>query len=342
MSYDLYLFPHGALSNADFFQFFSERRHYKLTDDGEACYHNPATGVYFTFSYSPAASAAEIAAEIAEDPELAEDTGWRSDRERVSIFFNMNYVRPHVFGVEAVSEVAAVVEAFACNIRDDQLDGMGRAAFTRDGFVRGWNVGNRFGYQVFHSQVVDATSAEQIQSAAQAQGMLVVPSQRIADVWCWNFRLEQLQDTLSAKEVDVFVPRVMWGRAPVTGDPQAITFIVWAPDVPTVFAAEASHVLVGLGQRAGGFLARLGLGRRGGEQRFLLVERERALAMVPVERITVNGRMMTYSPVGGGVFDEAFYAALSRGVPAADPKSLVRIVQPDGVLDADIFETLEE
>ncbi len=61
----------------------------------------------------------------------------------------MSYFRPHVFGVEAVSEVEALVTAFQCDVQDDQVDGMGTGPFTREGFVRGWNAGNRFEYSVF-------------------------------------------------------------------------------------------------------------------------------------------------------------------------------------------------
>lgn len=62
--------------------------------------------------------------------------------------------------------------------------------------------------------------------------------------------------------------------------------------------------------------------------------------MAPVERVKAGGRVIEYCPVGGGAFDDAFYAGLSRGMPADDPQSLLRIVSSGGVLDADIFEAL--
>lgn len=338
MSYDLYLFPRGVASRADFERYFGGRRRYTLDGDGGAAYENPATGVYFSFSYLPPASAADIAAEIEATPEYADDVEWRAHRESASILFNMNYCRPHVFGVEAVDEVAAVVEALHCDIEDDQIDGMGRGPFTRDGFLKGWNAGNRLGYRIFRLDAPEAAGAAELQGAAEQHGMLIAPSQRIADVWVWNSRIEQVQDLLAQRGLDVFVPRVSWGRAARSGD--VITFAVWGPDIPTVMPNEASHVLVTLGAKPSGLLARLGLGRRKDAQRCLLVDRVRLLAMAPVERVKAGGRVIEYCPVGGGAFDDAFYAGLSRGTPADDPQSLLRIVSSGGVLDADIFEAL--
>ncbi|MCB1504172.1 MAG: hypothetical protein KDJ47_04270 [Hyphomicrobiaceae bacterium] len=342
MSYDLYLFPRKAFSRTEFERYFSGRRHYTLESDGDASYENRATGVYFAFSFSPAASPEEIAAEIADDPDLASDKEWLAQRQRVSIFFNMNYVRPHVFGVEAAEEIAAVVKEFSCDVQDDQLDGMGKGPFTREGFARSWNAGNRFGYKVFQSRVPGADAPQQLQQAAEAQGMLVAPSQRIADVWRWNFGIDELQDSLNTKGIDVFVPRVMWGRSLTSVDESPITFVVWGPDVATIFPPEASHALVGSRPVTTGMLSRLRFGRRKSDQQFLLVARERLIAMAPVEHISVGGRKLAFCARGGGSFDPAFYSGLSRGTSAADPKSLVSMVAPDGVLDADIFETLQQ
>lgn len=332
MSYDLYLYPRDAAADSDFALYFAGRAHYALSRDGRvAAYQNPGTGVYFEFTYLPSPPARESV-------RAGDRAAAARQRPRGSIHFNLNYMRPHVFAVEAVDEVAALVHAFHCTIQDDQIEGMGRGPFTREGFVRSWNTGNRFGYKVFQSRVTRKNDPDDLQKGAERQGLLVASSQRIADVWGWNYRLASVQAMLERDGQRVFVPRVAWGQE--ISSREAVTFVVWGPNVPTVVPGVASHVLVGRGPARTGLLARLIPGARQRAERFLLVERERLLAMAPVRQVKVGGRSFTYCPVGGGVFEDAFYTGLARGSTVHDPAQLVRMVEPDGVLDADIFEEL--
>jgi len=343
MSYDLYLFPREISAAADFENYFTGRRNYEVRGDGRtAHYHNPVTGVYFTFSYLPAASADDLAREIAKSANLANDPDWRAHRTRASIHFNMSYFRPHVFGVEAVSEVEALVTAFQCDVQDDQVDGMGTGPFTREGFVRAWNAGNRFDYSVFAAHGEPPAGPEDLMAVAARQGLMVVSSQRIADVWSWNVGQEQIQKMLAGKGLDIFVPRIMWGREIASRTKDAITFVVWGGGVPTVIPGEASHVLVGTPGKPPGLLARFGIGRRRVVPRYLLVDRVRLLGVAPTERVSIKRRELTYCTMGADAFDDAFYEVLGKGWPAANPKSLVDMVPPDGVLDEDIFETVFE
>lgn len=343
MSYDLYLYPRDVTAVADFKHYFQGRAHYRLSDDGStAGYENPATGVYFEFSFWPAASEAEIAADLEKFPDLAEDANYARHRRRGYMHFNINYMRPHVFGIEAAPEVAAAVEAFDCEIQDDQLDGMGTGPFTREGFVRGWNAGNRFGYAVLLRQGEAPGSPEEVFAAAARQGLLVAPSQRIADVWTWNFARENVQRALTAKGLDVFVPSVMWGQDIGGADAGAITFAVWGGGIATAIPSEASHVLVGLPTAPQGLLARVGRWRRKAEPQFLLVERARLLGVAPMQRVVLKGRDLSYCAMDAEAFDSAFCDVLGKGRPAADAKSLVRLVRSDSVLDEDVLETLLE
>ncbi len=117
MSYDLFL-KSESLTADEFESYFNSRPHYTLNGD-QAFYENEDTGVYFSFDYAP--------------------------DELGTVAFNLNYYRPHFFGLEAAPEVEAFVWAFNLTIDDPQIEGMSDGPFSVDGLLRGWNAGNRFG-----------------------------------------------------------------------------------------------------------------------------------------------------------------------------------------------------
>lgn len=343
MSYDLYIYPRQLLSAEDFAGYFSGRPNYALNDDGsEAHYHNDETGTYFYFAHYPPATDAEIEQEIADDPERANDAVWKARKAKPSAFFNMNYVRPHVFGVEAEPEVAAFLEAFPSDIEDAQADGMGDGPYTREGFLRGWNAGNRFGYRVILSRAEETPTRDNLASLADCFNMLTASSEQIAGVWSWNFARQQLEDAVTAAGRDVFVPKIMWARSTETRE--TISFVVWSPGIATILPGEASHVLVGLESPAASFLQRLGFRRARGPEHasFLLVPRHKLVPHVPLQTVAVDGRKLVYSTAASGAFDDATRAALDSGEPQKDAKALLAFAAPDAVLDIEIFEDLLE
>src|SRR5689334_4236837 len=93
MSYDLY-FRHrsgtDALTPSQFAAYFHGRPYYTVSET-QAWYEHPATGVYFSFSYDVIEGDADESLPGAED--------------RTSVSFNLNYYRPHTFGLEAEPEV---------------------------------------------------------------------------------------------------------------------------------------------------------------------------------------------------------------------------------------------
>ena len=47
---------------------------------------------------------------------------------------NLNYYRPHIFGMEAEPEVSGFVATFEPIIMDPQIGGMADGEYSRDGF----------------------------------------------------------------------------------------------------------------------------------------------------------------------------------------------------------------
>lgn len=185
MSYDLF-FRSSALPSAQAIrEYFSGRPHYDVRET-QAWYENPTTGVYFSFDFGGDAP---------------------------SLSFNLNYNRPAFFGLEAEPEVTALVAHFDLGVEDPQMDGMGEGPYSPEGFLRGWNAGNRFG--------VSATRARG--SSAPA-----LPEATNTGVWRWNGMREAYLDALGSLELlPTFVPTIML-LAP-EDDPTAVhTAVVWS------------------------------------------------------------------------------------------------------------------
>ena len=194
MSYDLFLKPDSApLASGQFASYFADRLHYTLNND-QAFYENQDTGVYFSFEFG-------------------------AD----SISFNLNYFRPHYFGLEAAPEVAAFISAFNLSVHDPQTDGMGDGPFSIEGFLRGWNSGSRFGYRAILSQ-------------DERPETHVYPTAELEPIWQWNLNRSQLQDTMGDM---LFVPKFMFMK----GSETARSAIVW-PDACPIYMPKADLVFV--------------------------------------------------------------------------------------------------
>ncbi|QCP52451.1 hypothetical protein FAZ95_25110 [Trinickia violacea] len=90
MSYDLFFTLPADVAQDDVEAYFRQRRCYRV--DGGATYENPDTGVYFSFAV--------------DEGEVPNEQGTGPQRR---IAFNLNYFRPHIFGLEAEPEVSAFV-----------------------------------------------------------------------------------------------------------------------------------------------------------------------------------------------------------------------------------------
>jgi hypothetical protein len=205
MSYDLFL-SSRRLSDAAFSRYFKGRKHYQ----SPGVYENAETGVYFSFGIEKL------------------KTSWWSFLWGATrqVSFNINYFRPHVFGLEAAPEVTAFVNAFGCTVEDPQIDGMGSGPYSQEGFLRGWNAGNLLGYQSLAKQ-------------SNLNDFLVVEDAWIERVWSWKLRKDVLKNSLAEGH---FCPRVSWAKQ-IDGK-QPLALCVWGEGVFSAFPDCASHVLL--------------------------------------------------------------------------------------------------
>jgi hypothetical protein len=210
MSFDLTLFPRAGqppLDRAAFLNSFDDENLHEQNDN-TVNYDNRDTGVYFRFTWY--AGAAEA------------DKHEGTAREQPYVHFNMNYNRPHTFGLEAVRVLEQVIANFDLVVSDPQRDGMGEGEFTPAGFLRSWNSGNRFAFSALRQL--------RAQGEMSLQANLSLPMALNAAYWRWNyFRKELCDDLCDLELIGVYVPPVWFCRE---GD-QVKSFALYPNLVPS-------------------------------------------------------------------------------------------------------------
>ena len=203
MSYDLY-FTKPEITKDQFSAYFEERTNYTV-NNSQAWYANEDTGVYFSFEYSD---------DPPDDPEAPEG--------RVS--FNLNFYRPHFFALEAELELRDFVNRFGLEIFDPQNEGMGEPTYNTDGFYRGWNYGNEFGYSAL------------LNSEKPPEVIYSRLKDELEKIWKWNYSRQQLQHELGE---DIFVPKIIFIQA--KGRLHSAVF--WPDAIPTLIPTVEALII---------------------------------------------------------------------------------------------------
>src|SRR5436190_1435106 len=185
MSYDLWLHTREGrppLERDAFFAYFTGDRWAQQGD--EVHYSNQATGVYFHFRYGEPG-------EDDQDP----NTESSAHHGRQYAFFNINFFRPSFFGLEAERELTRLVQHFDFVVSDPQGEGMGNGEYSPEGFLRGWNAGNRF--------AVGAMRQLRQQGEEPIGGNLSLPQADLRAIWEWTCdREETSEDLRDIEEID--------------------------------------------------------------------------------------------------------------------------------------------
>jgi len=289
VSYDLYL-TSPRLTQDAFNQYFSGRVNYEQP----GWYANGDTGVYFHFAFNQA------------NPENEPFSG-----ERVA--FNLNFVRPHTFGLEAEPEVSAFVEAFDCTIHDPQTDGMGKGPYSAAGFLRGWNKGNAVGYGA-------------IGAMGQLNDILVADEAQIECTWRWNFRKSARQDEIGDSH---YLPRASWGKR--FSDGATVVFAVWGEGLRVAVPTCVTHVLLMRKRKVGGGL----LSREKKEVVELrLISLEDVAALEGCGWREIGGERVLLAPLEP---KSSRQVASLFNCRFEDPKSILQQYSPDHVLGASLM-----
>jgi hypothetical protein len=206
MSYDLFFTARREEANltvASFAEFFRRRKNYQVSDQ-QAIYENEDTGVAFIFDF--------------DDAEEGEPGGG------ATLSLNLNYWRPHVFGLEAETELSVLVRELDLAVGDPQGT-MEDGEFNSEAFLRGWNEGNEFAYRSFLS------------NADFDDPFFTAPAAKIEAAWRWNLNKTALQEQLGE---DIFVPTIMWSEK----EGIAETLVVWGDGIPQAMPEVDSILIV--------------------------------------------------------------------------------------------------
>jgi hypothetical protein len=207
MSYDLFFARRdgGELPLEEFANYFDHRPRWEARGE-QAWYANQDTGVYFSIDHG--------------------DEGESSDDDfRIVAAFNLNFFRPHYFGLEAAPEVQAFVEAFDLLVDDPQIDGAGRSPFSRDGMLSGWNHGNRQGYRIL------------LDKPAEDYGARLMPTADLDRHWRWNLAREATQARWGER---LFVPKVAFHLHEGT----VRSTVVWTDGIPCLLPVVDTILIV--------------------------------------------------------------------------------------------------
>lgn len=202
MSHSLDLFFKPAIRRDRLLAHFSGRKHFTIAKD-DVRYGNKDTGAYFF-------------------AKLRCGRNLLMQRTVTTAEFEVNYFRPSFFGIEAEKEIAALVAAFRPRVSDPQMRGMGEGPYSAEGFLRGWNFGNRF-------SVRSALASE------PERAIPSMPAEELRAVWAWNYRRAELQSLWPR----CFVPIIMVFRI----DGHLRRIVVWGEGMP-VLLPQVDHVLV--------------------------------------------------------------------------------------------------
>ncbi len=207
MSYDLYFQKKdGDFSLDEFNTYFKSRNHYTI-EGQQATYENKDTGVYFIMEHNQDGLLDEI----------------KNENIHSQVSLSLNYLRPHIFALEAEPEIKSFVKTFNLSIIDPQDNGNPSSVYDKDLFLKGWNAGNKFAFDA-----ISKTNPE-IKN-------LLLNSAEIEKCWKWNFYKEKIQNQLGE---NVFVPKISFQVI----DDELKSFIVWSDAIPTIFPSVDNVVI---------------------------------------------------------------------------------------------------
>lgn len=166
--------------------------------NGQWWYENEDTGVYFSVEYGPAEDAAEAPQGFAP----------------AQIAVNVNFARPHYFGLEVMPLLAAMADDLGCALRDHQGDDQPRAPVASD-LIETWNDGNAMGTQMVIEHAPDHPRWNK-QAARQ---------------W-WEYQRVRKELVAALGGEDVFVPAMLLVTLPE--NPRVVSVAVWPDGIPLV------------------------------------------------------------------------------------------------------------
>lgn len=212
MTYDLKLIPKNMpdFGLGQFRALFEGDFRYAI-DGVQANYGNEDTEVYFGFGFCERGKADQV------------DTGGSAAQNHLQ--FEINYMRPNCFGLEAVMALEQLHAIAEFEVYDPQFGDGQPKPYSSEVFLRGWQHGN--------------SASLKVMADDEAAYRLTLPQERSDEAWSWNYHSDNLQDRLGG---DVFVPKCLLISA--GGAVEARIAFLWQTYVPTVVPPMADAIML--------------------------------------------------------------------------------------------------
>jgi len=199
MNYILHFQPRTAgqpITHDQIKHYFKERHHYTV-NDYQSLYNNEDTGVFFTFEYGGQRQLPE---------------GPASDI--LPVYFNLACGKPHIFALEAETELSGFINNFLVRVSDPAMKGGSYADYDEMDFFRGWTLINEAHYR-------------EPGNVSTLSKLPVLPLALMEKIWRWNYHVADMQAELGQSG---FVPRVMF----IENQSTFSTAVVWTDAQPAV------------------------------------------------------------------------------------------------------------
>jgi hypothetical protein len=194
-----------------FFNYFPAEAPYHHGEDAVS-YSNEDTGVYFHWCWHEA----------------------EAEGNTACISFELDYFRPHTFGLEAAEVLRPFVDHFDLIVEDPQPEGLGKGEFSEEGFLCGYEAQNRA-----TSRSIAAHGEREGGDYLRRCGVHWQPRTRNRAYWEWNRHRQRLDHALSDEGIELYVPQVYF--CVIDGEVRSFTL---CNNLDPMAVPKVDHVLV--------------------------------------------------------------------------------------------------
>lgn len=212
MSYDLYFYrKKGSGPGESQIAFYLDEKLGTANEHQQWLFENQDTEVYFSMELGTQDN----------DPESVENFESFEDFDNTGFSFNLNFMRPSFFGLEAFRFVDNFVRDVGLFVLNPQSSFDNPYVPGNGELFENWNITN------LHSS-----------SDYFNNGGYYYPEDESNKIWEYNFNRKKFQEELGA---NYFVSKVFFCK---TEDGQVVTMSVWTQHIPNVLPATDYYVLV--------------------------------------------------------------------------------------------------
>ena len=210
MSYDLFFYKHKSnnLTNENIGQFLSANLVQVNEHGNQWFFENDDTGVYYSF-------------ETNEASEDSDDSPGYVDYVNTNISFNLNFIRPSFFGLEAFNFIERLITELDLYVENPQAGSEVPTKPTKHELFEGWNKTNQWASK----EHADETTS-------------YYPIEKSNIVWAYNYNRKAIQEEIGD---EYFASKIFLVKR--VKDNEIVTLSVWTEHIPNVLPDTDYYLL---------------------------------------------------------------------------------------------------